>query len=147
MDIQTTKEVIDAFYKAKRVWERLPELPEGIVSSHIHALDAIVALTKDGRDVCVSDISSRLKLPRPGVTRTLNHMEELHLIERYGDSKDRRVTHIRATDRGMQIYRKYVEEYFTALSEKMRTLNPENIRTMIDTIYAVSDALKEDESR
>lgn len=144
MDIQTAKEVIDAFHEAKRVWERLPELPEGIVSSHITTLDAIVALTKDGRDVCVSDISSRLKLPRPGVTRTLNHMEELGLIRRYGDPKDRRVTHICVTDRGMQLYRKYVEQYFTALSEKMEALDPENIRTMIGTIYAVSDALKED---
>ena len=33
MDIQTAKEVIDSFHEAKRVWERLPELPEGIAEA------------------------------------------------------------------------------------------------------------------
>lgn len=144
MDIQTAKEVIDAFHEAKRVWERLPELPEGIVSSHITTLDAVMALTEEGKDVCVSDISSRMKLPRPGVTRTLNHMEELGLIERYGDPKDRRVTHIRVTGRGKALYQTYVEEYFPSLCKKMESLDPDKIRVMIDTIYAVSDALKEE---
>ncbi|MDD6221919.1 MAG: MarR family transcriptional regulator [Lachnospiraceae bacterium] len=147
MDIQTAKEVIDSFHEAKRVWERLPELPEGIVSSHITTLDAIMALSDEGKDVCVSDISSRMKLPRPGVTRTLNHMEELGLIRREGDPNDRRITHIRATGRGKELYRTYVEEYFTSLSQKMGNIDPADIRIMIDTIYAVSDALKEERDR
>ncbi|MGI6057124.1 MAG: MarR family winged helix-turn-helix transcriptional regulator [Bilifractor sp.] len=144
MDIQTAKKVIDAFHEAKRVWEKLPELPEGIVSSHITTLDAIVALTEEGRDVCVTDISQRMNLPRPGVTRTLNRMEKLGLIEKTGDPKDGRVIHIHATARAMMLYRKYVEEYFSTLSVKMDKLNEENIRTMIETIYTVSDALKEE---
>lgn len=144
MDIQTAKKVIDAFHEAKRVWEKLPELPEGIVSSHITTLDAIVALTEERRDVCVTDISQRMNLPRPGVTRTLNRMEKLGLIEKTGDPKDGRVIHIHATDRAMMLYRKYVEEYFSTLSVKMDKLNEENIRTMIETIYTVSDALKEE---
>lgn len=144
MDIQTTKEMIDAFHEAKRVWDRLPALPEGIVSSHIITLDAVISLEKEGKDVCVSDISERMGLPRPGVTRTLNQMEKLGLIDKYDDPTDRRVIRIRPTERSMALYRKYVEEYMTGLSAKLNGLQEEKIRAMIDTIYAVSEALKEE---
>ncbi len=43
------KEVMDACYQAKRIRDMLPALPGGVTPSHIHYLDTISKLEKNGR--------------------------------------------------------------------------------------------------
>lgn len=70
------KRMLDACYLAKRIRELLPELPEGVTPAYIQYMDVIHNRQKECPDVKVSDISDALKLPRPGVTRTVKEMEE-----------------------------------------------------------------------
>ena len=39
------KRMMDAMYLAKRIWELRPELPDGISSTEMHVLDAVVELS------------------------------------------------------------------------------------------------------
>ena len=72
MNSQKTKDMLDSFYMAKRILDLLPDLPEGVLPSYIRYLERIIELQEVHEKVKVSDLSSALNLPRPGVTRTVN---------------------------------------------------------------------------
>ena len=87
MTNEKIKRMFDACYQAKRIREMLPPLPEGIMPSYIQYMDVIQSLQKQGVQVKISDISDRLNLPRPGVTRTVKEMEKKGLLEKEGVAK------------------------------------------------------------
>ena len=71
MTPEKLKRMMDACYQAKRIRDLLPTLPEGVTPSYIHFLDILQTLAKQNEPVKVSDLSDALKLPRPGVSRTV----------------------------------------------------------------------------
>ena len=74
MNPDKIKRMMDACYQAKRVRELLPPLPEGVTPAYIRYIDAIHKLRSGQERVKISDISDYLKLPRPGITRTVTEM-------------------------------------------------------------------------
>ncbi len=76
MTIEQMKRTMDACYQAKRIREMLPPLPKGVTPSYIQFLDVIEKMEEKQMPVKVSDISEQLRIPRPGVTRTVKEMEE-----------------------------------------------------------------------
>ena len=75
MKIEKIKKMMEVCYMAKRIRELLPKLPEGVTSSYIRYLDVIHQLECRNGRVKISDVSTMLNLPRPGVTRTVKEME------------------------------------------------------------------------
>ena len=82
MEIATIKAVLDACYQAQRIRAMLPTLPDGVTPSYIHFFDLIETMEQKGMRVKVSDISDRLGIPRPGVTRTVKAVSYTHLHRR-----------------------------------------------------------------
>lgn len=83
MNEEKIKRMLDACYLAKRTRELLPELPEGVTPAYIQYMDVIHKLQEKKERVKVSDISDTLKLPRPGVTRTVKEMEKKGYLTKY----------------------------------------------------------------
>ena len=48
MTIEKIKKMMDACYLAKRAWDMLPSLPQGVAPSYIHYLDIIEMLESRG---------------------------------------------------------------------------------------------------
>ena len=99
MTTEKIKRMLDACYQAKRIRELLPALPNGVAPSYIHYLDVILALEKKEVQVKISDISDKLNLPRPGVTRTVKEMEEKGYIKKTVSPEDGRIIYLSATER------------------------------------------------
>ena len=140
MRIETLKKMFDACYQAKRARDLLPPLPDGVTSSYIHYLDAIQILEKQEIHVKVSDISDTLKLPRPGVTRTVKEMEKKGYLYKYASKEDGRITYIAITQKGEELSEKYDKNYYSRLSEYLDDISEEEADCMIQTIqkfYAV----------
>ena len=93
MTIELLKRMMDACYQAKRIRDMLPPLPEGVTSSYIQYLDIIEKMQHQGMRVQISDISDRLSLPRPGVTRTVKEMEQKGYLKKSTSPKDGRITY------------------------------------------------------
>ena len=84
--------------------------------SYIQYMDVIQTLEKQGVQMKISDISDRLNLPRPGVTRTVKEMEKKGLLEKLASPEDGRVTYISMTVKGKELSQKYDEHYFSGLA-------------------------------
>lgn len=134
MKVQTIKRMMDACYQAKRIREMLPALPAGVTPSYIHFLDVIDIMERQGISVKISDISDYLKIPRPGVTRTVREMEEKGYLRKQVAAEDGRVTYISITEEGRALSRKYNDDVFNSLTEPLSGISEEDAETMIHTI-------------
>ena len=134
MENKKIKQMLDACYRAKRIRDMLPELPKGVSSSYIQYLDVIQTLEKEGKQVKVSDISERMNLPRPGVTRTVKEMENKGYLKKVSSSLDRRIVYISLTDAGKELSNTYDKYYFSMLERYMNGISDKEADNMILTI-------------
>ncbi len=134
MTVEKIKRMMDACYQAKRIREMLPALPAGVTPSYIHFLDVIDIMERQGIPVKISDISDYLKIPRPGVTRTVREMEEKGYLRKQVAAEDGRVTYISITEQGRALSRKYNDDVFNSLVAPLSEISEEDAETMIQTI-------------
>lgn len=134
MDIETIKAMFDACYQAKRIRDLLPALPKGVTPSYIHYLDTVETLEQQGMQVKVSDISDALKIPRPGVTRTVKEMEAKGYLCKHTSPQDGRITYISITEAGKQLSQLYNQQYFTRLAPFLNEISQEDANCTIQTI-------------
>ncbi len=143
MTIEKVKRMMDACYLAKRIRDMLPKLPKGVLPSYIHYLDVIIELEKKGTQVKVSDISDLLKIPRPGVTKTIKEMEEKGYLKKQSSKEDGRITYITITDKGQGLSDKYNDAYFGKLCEWLSGIPEADADCMIQTIETFYEVMQE----
>ena len=121
----------------------LPALPKGVTSSHIHYLDTVESLERQGIRVKVSDISDALNLPRPGVTRTVKEMESKGYLCKQTSASDGRVTYISITEAGIQLSQRYNEQYFNRLAPLLNEISEADADCTIRTIEKFHQIMSE----
>lgn len=119
---------------AKRILDMLPKLPEGVLPSYVRYLETIIELEEKNQKVKVSDVSEVLNLPRPGVTRTINAMEEKGYLKKETAKHDGRVTYVTVTKEGKMIFEKYNKDYFQKLALCLNHVSNDEADCMIQTI-------------
>lgn len=143
MNADKIKRMLDACYLAKRIRELLPPLPEGVKPAYIQYMDVIRKLQKYREHVKVSDISDTLKLPRPGVTRTVKEMEKKGYLCKYASDEDGRITYISMTEKGKELSDKYDKNYYSRLLEYLDDISDEDADCMIRTIQKFYEVMSE----
>ena len=134
MKSEKVKEMLDSCYMAKRILDMLPKLPEGVLTSYVRYLETIIELEEKNQKVKVSDVSEVLNLPRPGVTRTINAMEEKGYLKKETAKHDGRVTYVTVTKEGKMIFEKYNKDYFQKLALCLNHVSNDEADCMIQTI-------------
>ena len=134
MKSEKVKEMLDSCYMAKRILDMLPKLPEGVLPSYVRYLETIIELEEKNQKVKVSDVSEVLNLHRPGVTRTINAMEEKGYLKKETAKHDGRVTYVTVTKEGKMIFEKYNKDYFQKLALCLNHVSNDEADCMIQTI-------------
>ena len=134
MKSEKVKEMLDSCYMAKRILDMLPKLPEGVLPSYVRYLETIIELEEKNQKVKVSDVSEVLNLPRPGVTRTINAMEEKGYLKKETAKHDGRVTYVTVTKEGKMIFEKYNKDYFQKLALCLNHVSNDEADCMIQII-------------
>lgn len=134
MKSEKVKEMLDSCYMAKRILDMLPKLPEGVLPSYVRYLETIIELEEKNQKVKVSDVSEVLNLPRPGVTRTINAMEEKGYLKKETAKHDGRVIYVTVTKEGKMIFEKYNKDYFQKLALCLNHVSNDEADCMIQTI-------------
>ena len=142
MKTEKIKSMMDVCYEAKRILDMLPKLPAGIAPSYIRFLDRIECLEQESGKVYLSDLSTDLNLPRPGVTRTIKEMEAKGYVEKRTSDTDGRMTYLVITQAGKALSQKYNGDYFSGLAKDLETMDEEDIDVAIDTIHKVYEIMK-----
>lgn len=147
MKSEKVKEMLDSCYMAKRILDMLPKLPEGVLPSYVRYLETIIELEEKNQKVKVSDVSEVLNLPRPGVTRTINAMEEKGYLKKETAKHDGRVTYVTVTKEGKMIFEKYNKNYFQKLALCLNHVSNDEADCMIQTIEKFYEVMCEEREK
>lgn len=131
MDTKHLKKLLDACFTAKHVIETLPELPKGMKPRHIHVLERIDIVCKEHGECRVSDVSDGLNITMPSITRLVQELETLQLIEKYSDREDKRVALLKLTDQGFACVKKYVYDFHDKWSKNLSFITDEEVRKAV----------------
>ena len=111
MKVESVKLILDVCAEAAHIEQLLPELPQGITPRCVRVIEQIAKLSKEHRDVRVSDISEMLDVTRPGITAVLRELTEMGYVTKSRDDVDSRVVYVALTEKGWALYRRVVEDY------------------------------------
>ena len=82
----------------------------------------------------ISELSSALNLPRPGVTRTVNSMVDKGYLKKDMSLDDGRVVYISLTQSGYDLFEKFNKIYFEDLSKDLNKISLEDADITVETI-------------
>ena len=103
----------------------------------------IKALERRGVQVKISDVSSALNLPRPGVTRTVREMEDRGYLRKTASDADGRITYLSITDAGKALSQTYNERFFSRLAPLLTDISEEDAACTIRTIERLYQIMSE----
>jgi DNA-binding MarR family transcriptional regulator len=84
--------------------------------------------------LCRHEVRDRLIAQVPDVTRLLDRLEEMKLIERERDSVDRRLVNTRITRQGLALLEELDQPVLEFHRAQLGHLGKENLRTLIDLL-------------
>lgn len=134
MDRNSLKHLLDACFTAKRIVETLPQLPEGMKPRHIHVMDAIQEIHSIQGMCRVSDVSTRLNITMPSITKLIQELEQLDLVTKQPDPNDKRAALLCLTDDGTACVTKHVLDFHTSWAEALSDVSDEQAQEVIDII-------------
>ncbi len=134
MQPDSLKRVLDTCFLAKRITETLPELPQHMKPRHIHVLDAVESVRRQEGICRVSDVSERLKITMPSVTRLIQELEKLGLLQKETDREDGRFTLLELTEAGTECVRKHVVDFQEEWAGKLGSVTDEQAEEVIRVV-------------
>jgi DNA-binding MarR family transcriptional regulator len=91
----------------------------------------------------MSEIGCRLKMPKPHVTAKVDKLIAENIVERLFDPNDRRIINIQMTEKGKNDLKIIKQKVSQDLRERIQMLDPEKIKTMLDSSQHLRDYLTE----
>ncbi len=109
--------------------------------THVHHRTLFYISEHDGCKM--NDIATSFSLTPAAVTRTVNNLIEMGLVERYHDEADRRVVQVRMTGKGQETMKKGMHEISAMLGIVFDRMDEEDRTALIRGMGALKTALRE----
>jgi DNA-binding MarR family transcriptional regulator len=104
----------------------------GITPTQFNALRILRGAGPSG--LCRNEVRDRLIAQVPDVTRLLDRLEEMKLIERERDATDRRMVNARITPSGLQLLAELDEPVAEMHERQLGHMSDSDLRTLIDLL-------------
>ena len=111
--------------------------PYGITPTQYNVLRILRGAGERG--LCRSEVRERLIAQVPDVTRLLDRLEEMKLIERERDSVDRRLVNTRITEQGLDLLRRLDQPVLDFHKTQLGHLGKDKLRTLIDLLTSARE--------
>ena len=134
MDAENLKQLLDACFTAKHVIETMPELPKGMKPRHIHVLDQISMAWEESGQCRISDVSEGLNITMPSITRLIQELETIEMLEKYPDTEDKRVTLLKLTEKGEICVKRHVKDFHREWAKNLSFVSNEQVQEAIRLI-------------
>ena len=109
--------------------------PFGVTSTQYNVLRILRGAGSDG--LCGKEVAARLISPAPDVARLLDRMEEMGLIVRERDTKDRRYVTARVTPKGLALLEQADPALDAAHRHRMARADETALKSLIDTLDTI----------
>ena len=140
---QLISDLVDMFFEAKKIVEYLPMLPGTLRKSHLQVLQMIEKLKVTQEEVKVTDISKRLKISSPNITKLVNELQEMNMVTKCPSLKDKRIVQVDLTERGKATLTHYVMNYHQHLDQLIEKVGAERCQLTIETMKEISKEMKQ----
>jgi DNA-binding MarR family transcriptional regulator len=111
--------------------------PHGITTTQYNVLRILRGAGTQG--LCGREVAERLVSKVPDVSRLLDRMDDMGVIQRERDSDDRRHITARISEKGLRLLDETSPALEAAEASRFTRLNPEQIRRLIDTLGDIRD--------
>jgi DNA-binding MarR family transcriptional regulator len=123
------------------------ELPDGssLTVAQVDVLEALVAL----ESISIRELAVELVVDPANLSRTVANLEELGLVERGHDTRDRRLTVVSATTRGRRAHDRIFRRRHEQLQQVLAPMDPDrrrNLAELLDEYLDLVERSKDDES-
>jgi DNA-binding MarR family transcriptional regulator len=112
--------------------------PYDITPTQYNVLRILRGAGEEG--LCRNEVRDRLVSQVPDVTRLLDRMEQMELVERERAEADRRMVFTRITRKGTQLLARLDEPVARLHHQQLGHLGPARLRTLIDLLAATRRA-------
>ncbi len=103
----------------RKVWQKILKMyNQTAMSYNMSFSHGMVLLSIDKEGTPSTQLGPRMGLEPTSLSRTLNSMEELGMITRTPDKKDKRVVFVKLTDKGVE-YRRMARDEVRKYNEKL----------------------------
>jgi len=113
--------------------------PHGITPTQYNVLRILRGAGPEG--LCRNEVRDRLVAQVPDVTRLLDRLEEMRLIERERDSDDRRLVKTRITREGLHLLKRLDAPIASLHSRQLGHMSDTQLRTLIDLLALARDGV------
>lgn len=143
MDSQLSEEYIDACFSAKHTMRFLPDPPSEVQKRHVYIIKTLYNLSKELKEVRISDIAETIGVTLPSITKNINTLENLGYVKKESNTEDKRVVNIQLTEKGLDLYQEVIYEFHEKNSQILKDIPEEDIRLTIKTIYRIHDLMEQ----
>lgn len=141
MTAELVRQLLDACFYGKQVTELMPALPPKIKPRHMHVINAVHLLSRQGT-VRVGDIGRELRVTMPSVTKLINELSSYGAVEKHACRDDKRVTTLTLTPLGEKYYVLYIEKYHARLAQLLNSLDEKDCLVTIRTLKAMAEIIQ-----
>lgn len=141
MNTSSLKHMLDACFTAKHIVETMPKLPKGMKPRHIHVLDSVNEVCREQGECRVSDVSGRLNITMPSITKLIQELESMGMLRKYGDETDRRVNLLRLTDKGEAHVKRYVRDFHEEWAGNLEDISDQQVLEAVRVIRRLKDTM------
>ena len=89
----------------------------------------------------VSDVSEGLNITMPSITRLIQELESMEMLEKYPDGEDKRVTLLKLTEKGEICVKRYVYDFHREWAENLSSVSNKQAQEAIRLIGLLEAAM------
>jgi len=123
--------------RRKLIKTTLADIDAGITPHHF---EIIRLLDREGK-LHVAEIGDRLQIARAQMTKLIDKLVDLKLVERQTDVADRRIAIITLSTHGKAVLEEHKTSIMNAIRETMGQLSVEDLKDLSDTLRKLQDTL------
>jgi DNA-binding MarR family transcriptional regulator len=113
--------------------------PCGITPTQYNVLRILRGAGKTG--LCGREVAERLVSRVPDISRLLDRMEEMQLIDRQRDPADRRHVTARITAKGLSVLKRATPELEVVERSRFAGLEPDRVKLLIEALAQIRERL------
>jgi DNA-binding MarR family transcriptional regulator len=98
-----------------------------------------IGFCEDLKNIKLSDIATRLKVTLPAVTHKVQTLEHAGLIKKEKDTKDKRITYVKLTDKGQTYVLSSKKTYYQPLKQILESIGEEDTLHLIRILEKISN--------